>query len=129
MKSRLKKNHGLNKTASYYTNLHSILLKSGDTITFQTKILANKPWYMIVQDSNYDISSYYDGPDFDRAFRMYVDIIMAFKGIKAAEDVNKLFDDFKKKSQLLLDEKKVYYYKDMYPTLKRNPLFLGGNDF
>lgn len=130
MKSRLRRNNtGMNKTASYYTSLHSISLRSGDYIDFQVKVMANRPWYTIVQESSYDASSYYDGPDFERAFQMYLDIVTAFKGVSAAEQVQKLKSKCEHKADQLMEERNIGKYEDMYQSLKRNPLFLGMNDF
>lgn len=127
--SRLRRNKGLTKTAAYYMSLHSIILKSGDYIDFQVKILANKPWYTIIQDSEFSASSYYDGPDFDKAFEFYIEIVLAFKGVAIAEQVKKLRSDFERKANRLIDEKNANRFDDMYQSLKRNPLFLGVNDF
>lgn len=127
--SRLRRNNGIIKTAAYYVSLHSIVLKSGDYIEFQTKIIANRPWYTITQESNFNASSYYDGPDFDTAFDFYLEIVLAFKGVAIAEQVKKLRPEFERKSNQLIEEKDANKFDDMYQSLKRNPLFLGVNDF
>lgn len=127
--SRLRRNNGLTKTAAYYMSLHSIILKSGDYIDFQAKIMANRLWYTIIQDSNYNASSFYDGPDFEKAFEFYIEIVLAFKGVAIAEQVKKLRPDFERKANRLIAEKESHRYDEMYQALKRNPLFLGVNDF
>ncbi len=129
MKSRLRKNNLMSKTASLFQCLDHFNLKSGDSISFDVKIIANRPWYQIIHDYQYANSSYYDGPDLDRAIDMYTELLLAFKGAALAEAFRKARPIHEKKIQKLLNEKKNISTEDMYNNLKKKPLFLGLNDF
>lgn len=107
--------------------LHSIYLNSGDIINFESKILSNQQWFSITQQSVYSSSSYYDGPDYNRALEIYKDIILAFKGVKKAELLEKELPNMDNVFKLLKEEKRKHI--DLYQSLKRNPLFLGITDF
>jgi hypothetical protein len=129
-KSRLrKKNMRTIKANSYFSSLHSIILKTGDCVDFQVRLLANRPWYSIIQEFDYGSSSYYDGPDFETAFDFYIEFVLAFKGIAFAEKVKKLKPKFELQTNQLLSEISFNKYDDMYQSLKRDPLFLGMSDF
>jgi hypothetical protein len=125
MKSRLRKNNGLTKQASLFVSLNSFVTKSGDTIEFQARILANRPWFQILHDSQFTTSSYYDGSDFEKAFDFYQELILAFKGVKKAEEVKRLRSSFEQKIERLQKEKDYKTTDDMYGALKQRPLFLG----
>jgi hypothetical protein len=129
MKSRLRKNHTLVKTAAFYQLLDHIILKSGDAISFEVKVMANRPWYQIIHDYQFSNSSYYDGPDLDRAFDIYTELLLAFKGAAKAEEFRKSRPIYENKIQKMLVEKKNISSEEMYNNLKRKPLFLGLNDF
>lgn len=129
MKSRLLKNNIMTKQASFYMPLDSMVLKSGDIIDFEAKILANKPWFQINQSSNFNTSSYYDGNDFDRACDIYTELLLAFKGASKAEQFSKTKNGLKDKIEKLEKERVQNRHEDMYDALKRKPLFLGLNDF
>jgi len=129
MPSRLRKNHTMTKTASFYQSLDHIVLKSGDVISFDVKIMANRPWYQIVHDYQFANSSYYDGPDLDRAIDIYTELLLAFKGAARAEIFRKSRSSYEIKVQKMIEEKKNIATEDMYNNLKRKPLFLGLNYF
>jgi len=129
MKSRLRKNNILTKQASLYISLDLFVLKSGDVIEFQAKILANRPWFQITHDSLYTTSSYYDGCDFERAFDFYQELVLAFKGVQKAEEIRRLRSSFEKKIERLKNEQSKKPMEDMYHTLKHKPLFLGIDSF
>jgi hypothetical protein len=130
LKSRLRKNNLMTKKAnSVFINLDSIALKSGDVIEFEVKIVANRPWFQINHESPFNVSSYYDGPDFERACEMYGELLLAFKGVRKAEELKTLKVDFERKIERLKKEKDYYAYQDHYQALKRKPLFLGMDDF
>lgn len=118
----------LNKTASLYQTLDHFTLKSGDSISFDARILANRPWFQIVHDHRFSSSSYYDGSDFERALEMYTELLLAFKGAAMAEKVRKSRGIYEKKIQKLVQEKKDFSNNQMYDSLKRKPLFLGNNN-
>lgn len=118
----------LNKTASLYQTLDHFTLKSGDSISFDVRILANRPWFQIVHDHRFSSSSYYDGSDFERALEMYTELLLAFKGAAMAEKVRKSRGIYEKKIQKLVQEKKDFSNNQMYDSLKRKPLFLGNNN-
>lgn len=129
MLSRLRKNHVMIKKASFYQSLDHIILKSGDVISFDVKIMANRPWYQIVHDYQFANSSYYDGPDLNRAIDIYTELLLAFKGAAKAEAFRKARSSYEIKIQKMIEEKKNISTEDMYNNLKRKPLFLGVNYF
>lgn len=106
----------------------SINTKSGDIITFYITILSNRLWYKITQDSMYSSFSYYDGDSLERAKSIYCELLLAFNGVKAAENFNK--------RNLSGEINKIYNINEEYEKenltfqqLKSDPLFLGVNDF
>jgi len=129
VKSRLRKNNIMAKTASLFQSFDHFVLKSGDSISFDVKIMANRPWYQIIHDYQFANSSYYDGPDLDRAIDIYTELLLAFKGAASAESFRKARPIYESKVKKLLDEKKNISTEDMYNNLKKKPLFLGLNDF
>lgn len=107
--------------------IDSFITKSGDVVTFYITIVNNKPWFRIIQDSKFTSSSYYDGDDIERAKQLYCDLLLVFKGIKAMENFSKrdLSNDIN-----TITIKNDNNKKDLtYQQLKRDPLFLGINDF
>jgi len=113
--------------SSYISTLHSIILGSGDIISFDVRIVNNKPWYQIAHNHEFYNSNYYDGDDFERAYEMYEELLLAFKRISEAEKLRKSKNNFQE------DIKKLFQIKkkdvDNYYTLKRAPSFLGVNGF
>jgi hypothetical protein len=104
----------------------SLITKCGDVITFYITIVNNKPWFRIVQDSQYTSSSYYDGDSLERAKQIYCDLLLVFQGIKSMENFSKkdLTNEVNKVCQEN-NNKREFNFNE----LKRDPLFLGINDF
>lgn len=120
----------LAKTAGNVNMLFdSIALRSGDLISFSAKIVSNRPWFQIEHESQFNASSYYDGPDFERAMEMYTELTMAFKGVRKAEEVRKSRAVYERRIETLKNELIRNRNEQMYQTLKRKPLFLGIDDF
>lgn len=116
------------KTANYISNdFDSFFLDSGDMIAIGNRLVNNKPWYQVYQEGLYNTSSYYDGPDYDRASQIYKDLLTAFKGVKNTEKYVGLEVKIKKDIESLINEKKNDDYN--FQRLKSDPLFLGVNDF
>ena len=117
----------LTKTASnnYIENFDNFILNSGDVISFDCRLVNNKPWFCISQEGPYCISSYYDGPDYEVAKQMYKDLLTAFKGISNTERFLKFEPKINRSIDLLINEKKNDNYN--FQRLKSNPLFLGVN--
>ena len=113
--------------SSYITTLHSIILGSGDIISFDVRIVNNKPWYQIAHNHEFYNSNYYDGDDFERAYEMYEELLLAFKRISEAEKLRKSKNTFQEDINKLFQIKKKD--TDNYYTLKRAPSFLGVNGF
>jgi hypothetical protein len=130
MVSRLRKNHEkMTKTATFTMVFDSFTLKSGDMITFEGRIVNNKPWYQVLHDSDFNTSSYYDGADFERAFDIYTECVLAFQGAAKAEELRKRKDSFEKRIQQMIDASESDRKETMYNYLKRSPKFLGMSDF
>lgn len=100
MKRLVKKK--MNKTAALFSNfngdLDSFVLPSGDVICFCYRLINNgtTPMFQVYQEGLYNISSFYDGPDYDKAERMYKDLLTAFEGIKTTEK----FDNYRMKDTI-----------------------------
>lgn len=124
---KLKKE--ITKIASFTMVFDNIKLKSGDLISLEGRIVNNKPWYRVLHDFDFSASSYYDGDDFERAFSMYSECVLAFQGVAKAEELKKRKDFFEKRIQQMLDSNEKDRNETMYNYLKRSPLFLGMSDF
>lgn len=100
MKRLIRKNK-FNKKASLFSNfdgtLDSFCLPSGDVISINYRMINNNtlPMFQVCQEGLYNTSSFYDGSDYDKAERMYKDLLMAFNGVKEVEQ----FDRFKLKEE------------------------------
>jgi len=101
----------------------SIVTKCGDIITFYITVLNNKPYFRIIQDSNYSSSSYYDGDSLERAKQLYCDLLLVFRGIKAMEEFSRR--DLSNEVNKVCNQNQ----NDNTYQLKCSPLFLGINDF
>ena len=125
---RLIKKKTITKVANYIsTNFDYFVLDSGDIIAIGCRLVNNKPWYQVYQEGQYSTSSYYDGDNYEKALRVYKDLLLAFKGVSNSE--NFLNSETKIKEQIdnLINEKKDDDYN--FQKLKSNPLFLGVSDF
>ena len=89
MKRLIKKNRVKTAALKYTYDLDSFVLESGDVIAFACRVVNNKPWFQVYQEGLYNTSSYYDGDDYERASRMYSDLMSAFMGITAVENLTK----------------------------------------
>lgn len=124
MKRLIRKNRIKTAALKYTYDLDSFVLDSGDTIALSCKIVNNKPWFQVYQEGLYNTSSYYDGNDYERASRMYADLMSAFIGIFAVENfIKKVNVQIKSDMDKLMNE----YIDDSYnyETLKKAPLSLG----
>ncbi len=124
MKRLIRKNRIKTAALKYTYDLDSFVLDSGDTIALSCRIVNNKPWFQVYQEGLYNTSSYYDGNDYERASRMYADLMSAFIGIFAVENfIKKVNVQIKSDMDKLMNE----YIDDSYnyETLKKAPLSLG----
>ena len=110
MKRLIRKNKFI-KTANYIsTNFDYFVLDSGDIIAIGCRLVNNKPWYQVYQEGQYNTSSYYDGDNYDKAVRVYKDLLTAFKGVSRSESF--LRSEVKIKEQIndLIKEKEMDDY-------------------
>lgn len=115
------------KTSSYMMDLSSSILKSGDVIGISVRVVNWEPWFQVYLE--YDAgasSSFYDGPDRDKAFRMYMDVLTAFKGVSEAETFKKSIPLYISQIEKNVDSGKK---KDYHNLILKAPKFLGINDF
>ena len=118
------------KTASgEYICLHSIRTKSGEPIEFIARLSSNRLYFSIIQEHKFCSSSFYDGPDFEEAFSMYIDILLAFKDVLTAEQVSKHKPDFIYKANRLVVDTHDYKISQQKTPYQKQKLFLGNNDF
>lgn len=116
----------INKTASAILDLDNQILNSGDVIGISVRTVNWNPWYQVYLDYGNGVSSFYDGPDAEKAFRMYKDLLTAFKGVRAAEDFNKNIPKYKKQMEMFIDDSKKKGLDDYYHNLiLKRPSFLG----
>jgi hypothetical protein len=132
--SRLKKINQckqLKKIASgrMFTYLDSFQLLSGDSIEFTARISSNKVMFNISQYTTFSSASYYDGNDFECAFDLYKELVLAFKGIKAAEELSNRYRELEYRAFHLIDEFNGSRIKEQKTLYHMQPLFLGNNDF
>jgi hypothetical protein len=120
LKGSLKKTAGTSMVIFDY-----MTLKSGDGIEFSGRICSNRPWFQITHESQFNNSSYYDGPDFDRAVDLYKELLLAFKGVKGAEKAKQIQGMFDMKVAQLKSEENKFRTQDLYRILKEQPAFLG----
>lgn len=116
----------INKTASTMMDLDSEMLNSGDVIGITVRVVNWKPWYQVYIEYGSGTSSFFDGPESDKAFSIYKDLLLAFKGVKVAESFNKQIPIYEKNIESLVSSPKNKAMDDYYHnlTLKR-PSFLG----
>ena len=107
-------------------DLSSEILKSGDVIGICVRPVNRQPWYQVYIEYDTGTSSFYDGPDSDRAFSIYKDMLLAFKGVRVAEDFVKNIPKYEKQLEMFNESPKNRNLDDYYHnlTLKR-PSFLG----
>lgn len=127
MKRLVRKNNMIKKANYISTNFDYFILGSGDVIAIGCRLVNNKPWYQVYQEGQYCTSSYYDGSDYEKAVRVYKDLLLAFKGVSKSEGFLKSEPKIKQQIDNLIDEKKSDDYN--FQKLKSNPLFLGVNEF
>ena len=113
------------KASSMY--LSSFILKSGDVIGIGARMINWRPWYQVFHEYEAGASSsYYDGPDYEKAFQMYLDLLVAFKGVSEAEK-------FRRQIPYYLDKLKHLYRdqndKQYHNLLMQKPSFLGISDW
>lgn len=132
--SRLKKikdresiGKSLYRTAGSHMYLSSFILKSGDVIGISARMVNWKPWYQVFLE--YDVatsSSFYDGPDEEKAFQYYMDLLTAFKGVSEAEKFKKQIPEYQHKMKWLYRNPSEEQYHNL---LMKTPKFLGVNDW
>lgn len=128
-KLREKEIKQITKVASTYIPLDHIVLNSGDYIDFNARTVNNKPWYQIKQEFNWDTSSYYDGPDFQRACEVYKELLMSFKSISAAESFVKSIPHLSSKIEKYYEVSNLSKFQEYHNLIQKSPKFLGFNDF
>lgn len=77
------------RTALPVLELATTSSKGGELLGFNVRIVNWQPWYSVYHEHEYETSNFYDGPDFARGVRMYSDVLLAFNGVKKAEEFNK----------------------------------------
>lgn len=115
------------KTSSYEMDLDNCILKSGDVIGISVRIVNWEPWFQVYLE--YDAgasSSFYDGPDMDKAFRMYMDVLIAFKGVSETERFKKQIPFYKNQIEKSVENGNK---KEYHNLILKTPKFLGINDF
>lgn len=117
----------MTKTASAIIELDNDILPSGDVIGLSARIVNWKPWYQVYHE--YDVgnsSSFYDGPNSESAYKMYLDLLIAFKGISRAEKFSKQIPLCNKQIEQFIGNPKNKGNNDYYHNIVlKKPSFLG----
>ena len=116
----------MSKTASFYYNVDSEMLNSGDVIGISSRSVNNKPWFQVYLDYGSSISSFYDGDSSEKAYQFYIELLLAFKGVKKAEQFKKNIPLFDKQIEKSFKNYSVSGFDDYYHNLTmKKPSFLG----
>jgi hypothetical protein len=107
-------------------DVHNIILKSGDVVGISVRTVNWKPWFQVYLEYGAgEASSFYDGPDKDKAFRMYMDILTAFKGVSEAEKFKKSIPQYDD----MIEKSFAHPTREYHNLIMKSPKFLGINDF
>ena len=113
----------MTRTASTkYMPLKWFCSKSGLSYSLNARKLANRIFYSIIVESEYDSSTLYDGEDYNDAFELFCELSIAIKGITFAEELAKAKEKLLNSSMSIIED----IPQDM--TVKTKPLFLGDSD-
>jgi len=102
--------------------LHGFITKAGLYYCLNVRLLNNKPIFSIYCQDMFDITSLYDGYDFELAFEFFCELLIALKGVSFAENFAKERAYVEQQIEQL-----VYTTQDM--SLKKKPLFLGDSEY
>ncbi|MNJ90031.1 hypothetical protein D3C87_76220 [compost metagenome] len=123
----ISKSEIITKTASSVLELDHEILGSGDVIGLSARIVNWNPWYQVYIE--YDVgnsSSFYDGPNSEAAYKMYLDLLIAFKGISRAERFSKQIPLCNKQVEQFVGNPKNTGNTDYYHNIVlKKPSFLG----
>lgn len=115
------------KKASVDYNLHSFIAYC-TPIELSVRWTANRMWFSVVVDYPAGAASLYDGDDYDRAFDIYIEAILAFNGVTEAEKLAKLKDKLYEDAKIFVGNEHVKKQREQRTLYQRKKLFLGGND-
>jgi hypothetical protein len=108
-------------------HISTFFLPSGDVVGIGARMVNWKPWYQVFHEyDSGESSSFYDGPDFEKSFQMYIDLLIAFKGISEAENFRKRIPQHLKQIRHLYRDQDDKQYHNL---LQQKPKFLGINDW
>lgn len=116
------------KVSSSFMEIGNEILDSGDVIGLTVRVVNWQPWYQVYLDYGTGSSSFYDGPDADEAFSTYVDLLLVFRGISAAESFSRnrgVYDKRVNDFVATYRKKSPDYYGRSVPA---EPKFLGVYD-
>ena len=108
-------------------HISSFTLKSGDVIGISARMVNWRPCYQVFQEYEAGASSsFYDGPEYEKAFQMYIDLLIAFKGVSEAEDFRRQVPNYLHKIKHLYRDQNDKQYHNL---LMNKPSFLGISDW
>ncbi|AEO93280.1 gp9 [Bacillus phage G] len=121
-----KSSSKLSKVAAAMYDIETEILNSGDAIGISARTVNWKPWFQVYIEYGTGTSSFYDGPDADRAFGVYKDLLLAFKGVKAAENFAKNISKYEKQLEMFTNSPGNKGLDNYYHNLLlKRPSFLG----
>ncbi|MDF2534308.1 MAG: hypothetical protein K0R18_465 [Bacillales bacterium] len=116
----------MTKIASPAMDLDTEILGSGDIVGLSARVVNWNPWYQVYINYDTNTSSFYDGPDVKSAFRMYSDLLTAFKGVSRAEKFAKQIPVLQKQLEQFVSNPRNKGKNDYYHNLLlKKPSFLG----
>lgn len=122
----IKKAGTMTKIAAPIMELDMEILGSGDVIGFSARVVNWQPWYQIYIEYGVSNSCFYDGSDFEAACRMYIDLLIAFRGVSRAEKFSKQVPVYRKQLEQFVANPRNKGTNDYYHNLiLKKPSFLG----
>lgn len=121
-KTRMKREAS---TSSLFMVLHSFIANNGFPVEFIARISSNKLMYTVLVTYQFNDASFYDGDNFDEAFKYYVETVSALLSVPAAEEVKRMKSSFLNKSKYLLSEMSEYRIQNRTTAVQKKKLYWG----
>ena len=118
----------IKKASSNIITLHSFISQRGTPVVLNARILANKLQYTVELEYQFHTASIYDGSSFETAFDFYIEAMMAFLSLSAAESMKRQKQLMLEKARNLLLEVTNDKVRKQHTVVLKQPLFLGISD-
>lgn len=111
--------------SSSFMTLHSFVTRDGYPVDFIARISSNRLVYTVLVSYQFNDASFYDGEDFDEAFKYYIETMSALLSIPEAEAAKKMKASFLDKAKYLLSELSEYRIMNRTNTVQKKKLYWG----